>query len=155
MHEGEFGLSRFGSEPTINAIGNVEANATLRVKVEIVQRKQLNDCGDCISPILDVIGRERQLAENAVSQELATVYSRKCARSAGALTCFRLGIRSSVDYQPTSVIPQQLEKLLPQQEISFLGLVLDLRLFQDGEQPVQRRRTIFQFAQKGARFLRL
>jgi hypothetical protein len=61
MHEGEFGLSRFGSEPTINAIGNVEANATLRVKVEIVQRKQLNVCGDCISPILDVIGRESQL----------------------------------------------------------------------------------------------
>jgi hypothetical protein len=27
MREGEFGFSRFGSEPTINAIGNAGANA--------------------------------------------------------------------------------------------------------------------------------
>lgn len=43
MREREFGLSRFDSDRTINAMGNAEANARLCVKVEIVQGKQLGD----------------------------------------------------------------------------------------------------------------
>jgi hypothetical protein len=69
MHEGEFGLSRFGSESTINVIRKAGPDANLCVKVEILQRTQSDDCGDCISPILNVLGREKPVAEN-VYQEL-------------------------------------------------------------------------------------